>query len=98
MKTFEEKWLDCASRARSKSLESEEMPFGLANRVIDQLRKTEMSPRTGDALWLRLSLRTLFAMSTILLLFAFVQWNTQSDSQPLRPAIEVSVVDYSRLL
>ncbi len=37
-------------------------------------------------------------MSAVLVVFALVQWNAQQQTNPLRPAIESTVLDYSKLL
>ena len=98
MKRFDDKWQECASQARVADSRSDEMPFGFANRVMARLQTNDPSPRTGDALWMQLSVRTLAAMSAALVLLAIIQWSARPKIDPLRPSIESTVVDYSNLL
>lgn len=98
MKRFDDKWQECASQASAADSPSEEMPFGFANRVVARLQTNDPSPRTGNAMWMQFSLRTLLAMSAALVLLAILQWNARAKIDPLRPSIEFTVVDYSNLL
>ncbi len=98
MKRFEEKWQECAAQARAADAEPDELPFGFADRVLNQWHRVEPPQETGDAVWMQLGLRTLLAMSAVFVVFALIQWNTESQTAPLRPTIEVTIIDYSKLL
>jgi len=98
MKTFDEKWRECAVRARTGPPAPEEMPFGFAEGVLRRSSQPESLASAAERLWLQFGLRTLAGVSAVLVVFAAVHLSTLSKGQLLRPPIENSIVGYSGLL
>lgn len=74
------------------------MPFGFAARVLCRNSQSEAIVASAERLWLSLALRTLATVSAVLVIFATLLWGFVSNPQPLRPPIERSIVDCSKLL
>lgn len=98
MKKFDQRWKECAARARTGSPELISMPFGFDERVLRRCAHTEPSSFSAERLWLRFGLRTLAGVSAVLIVISTLYWNLASRTQLLRPPIEHSIVDYSGLL
>lgn len=98
MKTFDEKWQECAARARTGPPAPATMPPGFAEGVMRRRSQPESIAFAAERLWLQFGLRTLAAMSALLVVFIAVRLNPVSRARLLRPPIENSIVDYSGLL
>lgn len=98
MKNFDEKWQECAARARMSPPAPAVMPFGFADGVLRRGSQPESLASAAERLWLQFGLRTLAGVSAVLVVFTAVHLTTVSKGQLLRPPIENSIVGYSGLL
>jgi hypothetical protein len=90
MRIFDEKWQHAAERARQAPRRDETAPFGFAARVDAAVRQ---SPAPGlEMLWVRLTLRSLAGVCVVLLVCAALELPHFSDTRPLDPGIDNTVI------
>jgi hypothetical protein len=91
MTDFDLKWKQCAARAKEAPARGESAPFGFPARVVALARERSTGPAPIEAVWLRLTLRSLGLVGAILVVCAIIELPHLHDRKPLNPEIEDTV-------
>lgn len=90
MNTFDSRWQELTRRARAvRTLRPEAAPFGFGRRVA--ARAAEPPAASADDLWVRFSVRSLIAVSSLLLVLGVMEWRSAPRVSPLSPGVENTV-------
>ncbi len=90
MNAFDSRWRELSRHAQAgrKAL-PEEAPFGFAGRVLAHTRGAATA--STEDLWLRLSVRSVVAVSSLLLILGVAEWRNARPSSLLDPGVENTV-------
>ena len=91
MKSFDEKWQAAAARARQARRPDEAAPLGFATRVAARALRSESG--SSEILWLRLALRSLAGVLTVLAIYALLELPHVRERHPLAPGVENTVAE-----
>jgi len=98
MKSFEQKFQECAAKASRKPAPSEGLPLGFAEAVLRRCARTRGGEWNLEVLWLQFGLRTLAGVSLVLVILSLLQWSPESGGFLEPPPIEKSIIDMSQVL
>jgi hypothetical protein len=91
MNEFEERWQKCAAQARDAALPEATAPLGFPERVLAQRRAADRP--SLDSVWLRLSLRTLAGVTTVLVVCLALAWHPRHTPSFAYPHVEDTVAE-----
>ena len=89
MTSFDEKWQQCAARARQAAPRDESAPFGFATRIAARAFTTQ--PQSLERVWQHLALRLLAGALGVLLVVAAIEVPHMRDTHPLEPGVADTV-------
>lgn len=91
MNNFDQKWQECAARARQAPESDEPVPRGFTARVLAQTWTAPASMASLEQIWQRLTWRSLAVTGVFLAVCAVLELPHLRDPKPLEPGIENAV-------
>ena len=91
MSDFETKWKACVARAKDAPGRNETAPFGFASRVAAAAAAQRSDVMSLEAVWQRLTLRSLGVVGALLVLCAVLELPQWRDRSPFETQIEDTV-------
>ncbi|MBN2508544.1 MAG: hypothetical protein JXQ71_17840 [Verrucomicrobia bacterium] len=89
MKSFDDKWQECAAHARRAEPPAGQAPFGFAARVAARALRSESG--SSESVWLRFAVRCLAGVLVLLAVCAVLELPHLAGAHPLAPGIENAV-------
>ncbi len=90
MNAFDSRWKDLSRHAQAgRTALPEEVPFGFTGRVLAHAR--EPATASTEDLWLRLSVRSVVAVTSLLLILGVAEWRNARPSSLLESGVENTV-------